>query len=230
MSKELCTVKEKRLFDTKELDNCHGGSLTNYDIDYKTILSEVSASNIESTIVNLMEILPNVWCEKYSEMTPTKTNVLQFNESGFEYLFDFSSELVAEDIIPEDLAVEDRVVAVFGRSNPRCVKRDKKRMEGFLGPSSKVFGDNYDKGHFIGHAIGGSLDVNLFPQRRDINQGRSTRGKVFRAMEKYCFENPGTFCFHRPIYCDRSWRPCIIEFGLLTKEKSFWIEKFENSS
>ena len=161
-------------------------------------------------------------------MTPTQTNILQFNDSGFEYLFDFSSELVSNSSVPEEQSVEDRVVAVFGRSQPGYRKRDKKRMKGFLGPSSKVFGDNYDKGHFIGHAIGGSLDVNLFPQRRDINQGLSASGKVFQAMEKYCYENPGTFCFHRPIYCDLSWHPCIIEFGLLTEEKNFWIEKFEN--
>jgi len=44
------------------------------------------------------------------------------------------------------------------------------------------------------------------------------RGKVFRAMERHCSENPGTFCFSRPIYCDRSWHPCMIEYGLLTKE------------
>ena len=200
----------------------------NYDIDYENMLSCLSTSCLEDIIEILSMKLPDEWCEKYREMTPTVTNILQFNDGGFEYLFDFSSEIVAQGIVSEDQAVGDRVVAVFGISHPRHVKRDKKRMEGFLGPSSKVFGINYDKGHFIGHAIGGSLDVNLFPQRRDINQGLSARGKVFRSMEEYCLENPGTFCFHRPIYCDRSWHPCMMEFGLLTKEGRFWIEKFEN--
>jgi hypothetical protein len=204
------------------------GFLINYDIDYGNILSELSDLNIERIIEVFFEKLPNLWSEKYIEMTPTTTNILQFNDSGFEYMFDLSSELIARGIVPNDQAVEDRLVVVFGRSRPRYIKRDKSRMRGFLGPSSEVFGDNYDKGHFIGHAIGGNLDVNLFPQRKDINQGLSPRGKVFRRMEKHCFENPGTFCFHRPIYCDRSWHPCIIEFGLLTKEKSFWIERFEN--
>jgi hypothetical protein len=162
------------------------------------------------------------------KMTSSTTNILQFNDSGFDYLFDFSSELIAKGIVLDDQAVEDRLVVVFGRSRPRHIERNRNRMRGFLGPSSEVFGIKYDKGHFIGHAIGGNLEVNLFPQRRDINQGLSIRGKVFRKMEKYCFENPGTFCFHRPIYCDRSWRPCMIEFGLLTRQKSFWIERFEN--
>jgi hypothetical protein len=202
--------------------------LISQDIDYENILSELSNYDIEIIIKIISENLPNLWSEKYMEITPTATNILQFNDSGFEYLFDLSSELIAEGIIPDYQAVEDRLVVVFGRSRQRYTKRDKNRMRGFLGPSSEVFGDNYDKGHFIGHAIGGNLDVNLFPQRRDINQGLSIRGKVFRKMEKYCLENPGTFCFHRPIYCDRSWHPCMIEFGLLTKEKSIWIEKFEN--
>lgn len=186
------------------------------------------ASDIDSVIKILCEKLPNEWSEKYNEMTPVTTNILQFNDNGFEYLFDFSSELISNGSIPDEQAVEDRLVVVFGLSRPRNIKRDKSRMSGFLGPSSEFFGDDYDKGHFIGHAIGGGFDVNLFPQRRDINQGLSTRGKVFRTMEKYCFENPGTFCFNRPIYCDRSWHPHMIEFGLLTKEKSFWIERFEN--
>lgn len=200
----------------------------NCDIDYENILSELSSFDIKQIIENLFEKLPYECSRRYRQMTPTTTNILQFNDSGFEYLFDFSSDLIARGIISEDQAVEDRVIAVFGRSHPRHIKRDTKRMKGFLGPSSKVFGKNYDKGHFIGHAIGGSLDENLFPQRRDINQGLSERGREFRKMEKYCLENSGTFCFNCPIYYDRSWHPSVIEFGLLTKEKSFWIEKFKN--
>jgi len=197
-------------------------------IDYDYILSELSTSDIEEIIKFLREMLLDEWCEKYRKMTPTVTNILQFNDNSFDFLFDFSSELVTKGVVPRDQAVEDRMVAVFGRSRPISRKRDASRIKGFLGPSSKVFGIKYDKGHFIGHALGGGLDVNLFPQRRDINRGWSTRGRVFRAMERYCSDNPGTFCFLRPIYCDRSWRPCMIEYGLLTKAGNFWVEKFEN--
>ena len=197
-------------------------------IDYEIVLSELSDKDMENAVEFLFKRLPDLWCEKYLEMTPTSANILQFNEGGFEYLFDLSSELTANGIIPEDQAVEDRLVVACGRSRPRCIKRDRNRMRGFLGSSTEAFGDGYDKGHFIAHCIGGNLDVNLFPQRREINQGLSDRGKVFREMEEYCLENPGTFCFHRPIYCDRSWRPCQTEFGLLTAEKTFWIERFEN--
>ena len=197
-------------------------------IDYDYILSELSTSDIEKIIKFLREMLPDEWCEKYRKMTPTVTNIHQFNDNSFDFLFDFSSELVTKGVVHRDQAVEDRMVAVFGRSRPSSRKRDVSRMKGFLGPSSKVFGNNYDKGHFIGHALGGGLDVNLFPQRRDINRGWSTRGRIFRAMERYCSENSGTFCFLRPIYCNRSWRPCMIEYGLLTKAGNFWVEKFEN--
>ena len=81
----------------------------NYDIDYEDILSELSASNIERLIKNLLKRLPYEWSEKYREMTPNTTNILQFNDSGFAYLFDFSSELIAEDIVPKDQAVEETV-------------------------------------------------------------------------------------------------------------------------
>ncbi|KKG34636.1 DNA/RNA non-specific endonuclease [Methanosarcina mazei] len=203
-------------------------SLINYKIDYGSILSGLSVSSIEDAIKILWERLPDVWCEKYNEMTLTETNILQFTDNGFEYLFDFSSELVAKGVVPRNQASENRVVVVFGRSQPSHKKRDKNRMKGFLGPSSKVFGDNYDKGHFIGHAFGGGLEVNLFPQLRGINQGLSARGKVFQSMEKYCSDNAETFCFNRPIYCNLSWRPRMIEFGILTEEMNFWVEIFEN--
>lgn len=205
-----------------------GGDRISYDIDYGGMTVELSALDLTRTIEALCKSLPSLFAERYMEMTPTETNILRFVDSGFEYMFDLSSELVATGVVSEEQAVEDRLVAVFGRSQPRHVKRDASRMRGFLGPSSEVFGDGYDKGHFIGHAIGGNLDVNLFPQKRDINQGRSERGKVFRKMEVYCLENPGTFCFHRPIYHDRSWRPPRMEFGLLTKEKQIWAEQFDN--
>jgi hypothetical protein len=201
--------------------------LINYEIDYSKILSELTTTNIEKAIEILWEKLPDVWCEKYRELTLTETNIHQFTDNGFEYLFDFQFEFISHETTNNQVS-EDRVVVVFGRSQPSHKKRDKNRMKGFLGPSSEVFGDNYDKGHFIGHAFGGGLDVNLFPQLRSINQGLSARGKVFQAMERYCSENPGTFCFNRPIYCNHSWRPCMIEFGILTNEMSFWVETFEN--
>ncbi len=204
--------------------NKKDSSIMNYD----QIISQLSLQSIEDKTVQLKELLPGLWCEEYRKMTPTETNILQFTNLGFEFLFDLSAELVASGAVAEDQAVEDRVVGVFGKSTTQSEKRDSNRMKGFLGPSTKVFGEGYDKGHFIGHSLGGGLDVNLFPQKRDINRGWSERGKVFRAMEKYCADNPGTFCFSRPIYHDLSWRPCKLQYGVLTQDNNLWVEMFEN--
>ena len=85
-----------------------------------------------------------------------------------------------------------------------------------------------DKGHFIAHAIGGGLDMNVFSQARDLNRGISEQGKVYRLMERYCYENAGTFCFSRPVYDDATSIPRWVEFGLLRDDGSLWVEVFEN--
>ncbi|MBI1744427.1 hypothetical protein HYR54_15360 [Candidatus Acetothermia bacterium] len=198
-------------------------------VNYETLLTEVADCNLEEKIQYLVDVLPDIWCDKYRAMTPTPTNILQFNDNHFEFLFDLSAELVAQGAVPEDEAVEDRVVAVFGRSQKSAGKRDASRIRGFLGGRLEDAKEvSTDKGHFMGHALGGGLDVNLFPQRSDINRGRSERGKVYRAMERYCAEHLGTFCFSRAIYSDRSWRPSQLEYGLLKKDGTLWVERFDN--
>jgi hypothetical protein len=203
-------------------------------IDYEQLCSELKTSVLEEMIPFLRDTLPDLWCDQYEQMTPTAANILEFDADGFAYLFDFSTELVRDGLVPEDQAVDDRVVAVFGASQQSSGKRDVSRMRGFLGPSSKIFGRfshgayKYDKGHFIAHASGGCLDANLFPQRRDINRGWSKRGKIYRMMERYCAEHPETFCFSRPIYCERHWCPCMLEYGVLTTAGTLWVERFEN--
>jgi hypothetical protein len=162
-------------------------------------------------------------------MTPTETNIHQIILPNFENLFDLTSELIVEGSVTDEEATDDRIVVIFGRSHPASVKRDASRIRGFLGgPLADKEGCATDKGHFIGHSLGGGLDINLFPQRRDINRGWSERGKVFRAMERYCADNAGTFCFSRPIYHDRTWRPHSLEYGILKDVNSLWIEQFNN--
>jgi hypothetical protein len=199
-----------------------------FRIDYTYILGQLKSQKNEVSADELGELLVDHWCEQYRLMTPSKTNILQFTVDGFEYLFDFTSELVSRNVIDPKQQVEDRVVAVFGCSKEAIKKRDINRQRGFLGPTKRVFGSNYDKGHFIGHSLGGGLDINLFPQRRVINRGWSARGKVFRSMEQYCALNPGTFCFSRPIYRDLTWRPSELEYGILKKNGELWVERFDN--
>lgn len=72
------------------------------------------------------------------------------------------------------------------------------------------------------------LEFNLFPQKREINQGHSEEGKKFRAMESFCATHPDTFLFVRPIYGDCSIRPYILEYGILLPDLTLWIEQFDN--
>jgi hypothetical protein len=89
-------------------------------------------------------------------------------------------------------------------------------------------GAQFDKGHFIAHYLGGGTQLNLFAQRRDLNRGWSAEGKLYREMERYCFEHPGTLCFHRPIYLDDSSRPAALDFGLLRQDGRLWVARFDN--
>jgi len=54
------------------------------------------------------------------------------------------------------------------------------------------------------------------------------QGKLYRTMERYCYNNGGTFCFSRPVYDDASSVPRWLEFGLLRDDGSLWVEVFEN--
>jgi len=81
----------------------------------------------------------------------------------------------------------------------------------------------------MAHSIGGGLDVNLFSQERQLNRGWSQQGKIYRQMEKYCYEQEGTFCFSRPVYADGSNVPrWLVEFGVLKTDATLWVEVFEN--
>ena len=80
----------------------------------------------------------------------------------------------------------------------------------------------------MARSIGGGLDVNVFLQERNLNRGWSPQGKVYRQMERYCAEQPGTFCFSRPIYTDGSSIPRWLEFGLLRTDRTLWVEVFDN--
>lgn len=85
-----------------------------------------------------------------------------------------------------------------------------------------------DRGHFLGHASGGQLDVNLFPQSRTLNRGWSSEGKQFRRMESFVAAHYGTFFYHRPIYTDATWIPTTLEYGVLIEDRDWWSEQFDN--
>lgn len=191
-------------------------------IDYSKVLESVLDARIEEKVAVLQNTLPAEWINAYEIQTSNTTNLLEFTINRFTYIFDFQAGLEPKT------EVEDRVVVAYGIAEQIDEARDTNRMKGFLGPSTKVFGEGFDKGHFIAHSIGGGLDVNLFPQSKAINRGWSEPGKTYRKMERYCAIFPGTFCFSRPLYTDNSWFPYKLEFGLLKEEGNLWVESFLN--
>ena len=87
-----------------------------------------------------------------------------------------------------------------------------------MGPTESTFGITFDKGHFIAFSIGGEVsggETNIFPHNRALNRGRSDEGKVYRRMETFAANHPGTLFFHRPIYERETDTPNWLEVGIL---------------
>lgn len=159
----------------------------------------------------------NVWCKEYQQKVEYSQLV--------EIVLDLS-------VFIFDL-IEERVVIAYAISTRALQKRDSNRIRGFPNVNASTMkGEKKfksDKGHFLGHASGGELDINLFPHRTGLNRGWSKEGKIFRAMERYVAKNIGTFFYHRPIYNDDTWVPSYLEYGVL-KEKEYWdVNLFTNS-
>jgi len=202
-----------------------------YLVDYDRILSKIGEESIDKLVAVMVVELPYLWCDIYRSMTSLQTDICRFTYGTFEYLFDTFPLQVSVNTASVNQKADARLVAVVGKSNPIKRKRDDYRLRGWIGRTEAFFGRRWDKGHFIAHSIGGAVDgieANVFVQRRDLNRGWSAEGKRFRAMENYCFLNPGTFCFSRPLYTDSSARPAFLEFGVLRSDGKLWVEQFDN--
>ncbi len=199
-------------------------------IDYEALLRTRPEGRLVEDF--LAEELPQEWYECYARFAPHEANVHRFLcGDGYEYLYDITTELVKRGRVAEADVVADRLVAVHGRSRPVQRPRDGSRMRRFpLGPAELAragLRGRYDRGHYLAHAAGGGLDVNLFPQLADVNRGWSERGKVYRSMERTCLSRPGTYSFARPIYTTRTDHPFLVEFGLV-EDARLRVELFPN--
>lgn len=172
-------------------------------------------------VEDLIQILEDEWCATYYSMSGHNPCAMRVPDQEFTFLYDQASANAND--------VDDRLVAAHGRSATSMHKRDKNRQRGFLGGRIDVPGKGkFDKGHALSHAMGGGLDVNLFPQRPELNLGRSEAGRVYRRIERYGSDHPGTFVFSRLIYTDNSWVPSSLEYGVLMPDGKLWVEWFEN--
>lgn len=196
-------------------------------IDYDRVLQGAASDDSVNAQEYLREELPYVWLDAYMAKLPHKPNVHRVDVDGFEYLWDFSTELVQKGQVAEAAAVADRLIAVHGFSKPIAKPRLDSRLRGrTLGPVDAVEKSQrgqYDRGHAIAHTLGGALDLNIIPQIRHVN-----RGGLWRRMERYCQQHASTYFFCRPIYSGLSAHPSEIEFGILKADGMLWTSRFRN--
>ena len=193
-------------------------------VPYAEILAAAHASG-DGVAQFLREELPLCWQNRYHLMTDRPSEILVFAYGTFDYICDVYQQSDPYDATSGELPVEARLVAAIGISSPKRTRRDDSRRRGLAVSAMPGPDAMWDRGHYIGHAIGGTVDgneANVFLQLRSVNRGR------YRAMESYCRDNIGVVCFSRPIYADTSAHPTRIEFGVLRTDGELWVENFPN--
>ncbi len=199
------------------------------NIDYAGLLQSASTTSYDRLVEHLTEALPALWQKAYRKMAQSPTSIHAFTHNGFHLLFDRASELVARGIIPDERAVEDRILVAYGRSRGADGNGRHAARHNLLGEAAARFGEERSKPYLPGVVLGGDFDISLYPQQRDLVNERSPDGRAYRAMAKYCIDHPETFCFSRPLYTSRSWCPAAVEHGLLQRDGTFWIRRFRNT-
>lgn len=199
-------------------------------LEYNHLVADRTFNNAQEIYEFFWNDVSTAWVDAYIKAFPKHGEIFQQTFEGYAFLIDWIWPYQAEADDAKELP-ETRVVCFFGISNINIKASNRRRMAAGWGKTSVVFapfGTDYDKGHFIAHSCGAPVDMNIFPQRRDINRGWSEEGKRFRAMERYVAANPGTFVFSRPIYNDLTICPQQIEYGYFDKEFKLHMSVFEN--
>jgi hypothetical protein len=158
-------------------------------------------------------------------MADRPTEVVVYSYGSFEYIFDTYQQSEPYERLSEKAPIEARLVAAIGISNPQRRKRDDGRLRGVSVSALPGVEGKWDRGHFIAHSIGGTVDgneANVFLQLRSINRGR------YRSFERYCQRNPGVTCFSRPIYEDTSAHPTQLEVGVFKVDGTLWVQRLPN--
>jgi len=200
------------------------------NLDYNSILSGINELDYNEVVKEFYNTLPVIWIKSYKTFSPRLTDICTVSNGSFHFIFD-DTPTDYEDSTNSSIRYDSRIVAAYGISSPQTLKRDDGRLRGWIGKTEEIYGKSWDKGHFIAHSIGSAVDrneLNVYPQKRALNRGWSPQGKIYRKMERYCFENKGIFCFNRPIYLDETFRPTFLEFGVLMNDNVLWIELFDN--
>lgn len=202
-------------------------------LDYLGLWLEAGGPERPDALSYFETHLPWLCRDAYVVASQRPESIVQVQQGTFVYVFDAYTVLEDTGVVAYADDNESRLVVAYGRSAPseRGRKDEDKRLRGWVGPTNTVFGNGWDKGHFMAHSIGGAVDgveANVFVQRRDLNRGWSDEGRQFRVMETYCFDHPGTFCFVRPIYGDGTARPRWFDYGLIKEDGALDVKMFKN--
>lgn len=185
-------------------------------VDYAGLVRTLAVPLIPTEVgERLMQAL----AERY-ELLCRPCSLLQFEQSGATYLFDFASSVGA--------AQEDRTVAAWTVTPATVRNRDVAYQRGFPLPPDPD-GAPVDRGHLIPHLSGGEFGPNIFRQSRALNRGWSQQGRRFRALEREAAATPGAFYFGHLLYEDDTAYPATIEIGLL-RGGALYVENFRNRS
>lgn len=216
-TKQTLTQAHLDLFDEK------------YAINYQEIISNIlKEENLEYTILaaKLATALDIEFVDKYDVVCNRRVRFYETPNDSFNTIFHAAFEENFD--LYDNEFIEDRVIVIYGYSKEQEVNRKKTAYYLSNHMIEKWTDKETDRGHFIAHSIGGELNSNIYPQSRSFNQNKTEKGKLYRRMEDYARKHKGTYCFSRPVYFDFSTRPYLLEYGVLKKDNTLWVERFVN--
>lgn len=153
--------------------------------------------------------------DQYANEVPS-ARLVEFVHGPGTYLFDQSGD-------PQEFRT---VLAVGSPSIPRA-KRDVSYQRRYPAPK-RIGGRPVDRGHFLPFSAAGLYGPNLFVQDRALNRGWSADGRRYRAMERAAVaRQKRAVMFVRPIYCDNSAVPELLDVGVLTGP-DLDVQRFRN--
>ena len=189
------------------------------DIDYNNLLSLIDINDgYRDQITKILPKMIHLWKQSYCKMGNPRPYIMGFSFDTYEVLYDQIEEYPDDEADTlADGYIEERTIVAYGYSSKPQFERGINDINMRVDDQRKWADKETDRGHFIAHAIGGNIWVNIFPQRRDVNRGASEAGKRYKSMEKYLLNNEGIFCFSRPIYFDFYNLPYLIEYGYIDR-------------
>ena len=157
-------------------------------------------------------------CAKLYRHETRTANLYELSLEPWTFLFDFSSEVDAEQW--------NHTIAAWGLSEPQKRPRDETYQRNYPSLNGRA-SRPLDKGHMVPHQSGGDMGQDIFPQDRELNRGWSDEGKRYRALEREIGRTPSSLFVHRQIHIDATDFLGWIELAIL-RGADVSIEGFQN--